>query len=138
VRPLVADTRSLPLGRGAAFDRVLVDAPCTGTGTLARRPEIKARIAEEDPARLAQLQGEILAGAARHLRPGGLLLYGVCSLLPEEGEQVVGRFLEGNPGWRPAAPEGLPGGIAGEAGRVRLLPHRHGTEGFFLAALTRD
>jgi 16S rRNA (cytosine967-C5)-methyltransferase len=139
IAPLRADAARLPLKTGELFDRILVDAPCTGSGSLSRKPEIKARLRKSDPARLAGLQESILESAARHLKPDGILVYSVCSILPEEGEEVVGRFLERNDRFRALRPPGLPAGLGREAGghAVLLLPHLHGTEGFFIAAVTR-
>jgi 16S rRNA (cytosine967-C5)-methyltransferase len=139
VDQLRADAARLPLKTGELFDRILVDAPCTGSGSLSRKPEIKARLRKSDPARLAGLQESILESAARHLKPDGILVYSVCSILPEEGEEVVGRFLERNDRFRALRPPGLPAGLGREAGghAVLLLPHLHGTEGFFIAAVTR-
>jgi 16S rRNA (cytosine967-C5)-methyltransferase len=92
-------TRAVDLTVGAGglapdFDRVLVDAPCTGLGTLARRPEIALRLTESDPARLAETQLEILRTAAKLVKPGGTLVYAVCTPTTEEGIGVVRRFLE--------------------------------------------
>lgn len=139
IRPLVGDSGNPPFGLDAKFDRILVDAPCTGTGTLGRKPEIKYRLRKRDPLRLAEIQGKLLGGAALHLQKGGVLVYGVCSLLPEEGRMVVERFLES---WREFAAiklPGLPRSLIGacEGGFCTLLPSVHGTEGFFVAALTR-
>ena len=86
-------------GLAAAFDRVLVDAPCTGLGTLRRRPELLLRVTEADPGRLAGEQLAILRQAARLVRPGGILLYAVCSPLPEEGANVVRCFESEVPGF---------------------------------------
>ncbi len=78
----------------ARFDAVLVDAPCTGLGTLRRHPEIKWRRLPSDPAAMALRQRPILANAARHVAPGGALVYAVCSPMPEEGEAVVASLAE--------------------------------------------
>jgi 16S rRNA (cytosine967-C5)-methyltransferase len=87
-----ADARQLPQEK--LFDRVLVDAPCSGTGTLARNPEIKWRIQPRDLADLQQRQVEILLGAAEHVSPGGRIVYATCSLEPQEGENVVERVID--------------------------------------------
>lgn len=120
-----------------AYDRVLVDAPCSGSGTLRRRPELLARRAPDDLARLSALQRAILATAAGRVRPGGRLVYAVCSVLVEEAEDVARAFLEARPEFR-AAPFDAPGlaCVAG-ASSIRLLPWTHGTDGYFLASFVR-
>jgi 16S rRNA (cytosine967-C5)-methyltransferase len=120
-------------------DRVLVDAPCSGTGTLRRNPDIKWR--PTDPAALAAVQGEILAEAAALVRPGGRLVYATCSLLREENEDVVAAFLAGHAEYAiiPAA-EALARRqivLPDDGHYLRLWPHRHGTDGFFGAVLLR-
>jgi len=122
------------------IDRVLVDAPCTGLGTLRRNPDMKWRQPESAVAEMAAKQSAILASAARLLKPGGRIVYATCSLLDEENRAVVEAFLSGNPTFtlRPAN-EVLAGlGIALDTGPyLELLPHRHGTDGFFAAVLER-
>ncbi len=115
------------------FDRVLVDAPCTGSGTIRRRPEILLRLAPDDPARMSALQEAIVRSAATRLLPGGRLLYAVCSVFPEEGEAVMERTRDlfepvafDTPALRELAPAG--------ASELRLLPNAHGTDGYFLAS----
>ena len=122
------------------IDRVLVDAPCTGLGTLRRNPDMKWRQPESAVAEMAAKQSAILASAARLLKPGGRLVYATCSLLDEENRAVVEAFLAANPAFslRPAN-EVLAGlGIALDTGPyLEMLPHRHGTDGFFAAVLER-
>jgi 16S rRNA (cytosine967-C5)-methyltransferase len=123
-------------GLGADFDRVLVDAPCSGTGTLRRRPEILRRLKPEDPRRLAELAESILRSAASRARPGGTVLFAVCSVLREEGEDVVERvldLLEPQPFDAPELPREL---VAGKTA-LRLLPGLHGTDGYFMACFRR-
>lgn len=118
------------------FDRVLVDAPCSGTGTLRRRPEIMQRLEPEDPARLAQQSAAILRAAATRARSGGTVLFAVCSVLSSECEAVVDAvadLLEPEPF---DAPELQVLGL-GSAARARLLPLEHGTDGFFIARFRR-
>jgi len=120
-------------------DRLLLDAPCTGLGVVRRRPDIKWRVRTDDPAALARVQRELLHGAAPAVRPGGVLVYSVCTTEEEEGKGVVEAFLRDHRGF---TPEGftLPGELreaGGSAGSVMLLPHRHGTDGFFIARLRR-
>jgi 16S rRNA (cytosine967-C5)-methyltransferase len=118
------------------FDRVLVDAPCSGTGTLRRRPEILRRLKADDPARLAALSEVILRSAASRARPGGTVLFAVCSVLRQECEDVVERVLDL---LEPApfdAPELPPELVAGKSA-LRLLPGLHGTDGYFMACFRR-
>ena len=123
-------------GLPADFDRVLVDAPCSGTGTLRRRPEILRRLKAEDPARLAELAETILRSAASRARPGGTVLFAVCSVLERECEAVVARVADV---LEPAlfdAPELPPELVAGKTS-LRLLPGLHGTDGYFMACFRR-
>ncbi len=127
------------MGGGAVpgnFDRVLVDAPCSGVGTLRRRPEIALRLEPDDPARLAELAGRILLHAAAHARSGGRVVFAVCSVLPEEGERVVERVL-GDLEPAPFDAPGLEAVCDPGATSFRLLPKRHGTDGYFVASFVR-
>lgn len=122
------------------YDRVIVDAPCSGTGTLRRRPEIGRKREAEDLAGLADLQAAITRQAATRVRDGGTLLYAVCSVLKEEAEEVVTRLVKGSEGSGvtlvplPFESELLRTLAKGEA-TLRLLPHVHGTDGYFVANL---
>jgi 16S rRNA (cytosine967-C5)-methyltransferase len=140
---LIADENDPALARwyGQA-DGVLVDAPCTGTGTLRRNPEIAWRPLNL-PATTA-VQRRILAAAARLVKPGGRLVYATCSLLPGENQEIAAAFLRGHPQFRPLSAlavlrgEGIPApDDAADGPYLRLLPHRHGTDGFFAAVLER-
>jgi 16S rRNA (cytosine967-C5)-methyltransferase len=122
------------------IDRVLVDAPCSGTGTLRRNPDIKWR--DINLAELTDTQQRILAAAAELLKPGGRLVYATCSLLKEENEDIVEKFLAARPDFR-ALPVNeilerrhLPLSMTGDA--LRLLPHLHQTDGFYAVALERN
>jgi 16S rRNA (cytosine967-C5)-methyltransferase len=123
-------------GPQGGFDRVLVDVPCVGDGTLRRRPEIARRLRPEDPARLTELQRVILRAAAAQARPGGRVLYATCSVLRDACEEVlagVGDLLE------PCAfdaPE-VASVFSPQQTSLRLLPGRHGTDGYFVASLRR-
>ncbi len=120
------------------YDRVLVDAPCSGVGTLRRRPDLALRREPTDLARLASLQAEVLVRAASRVRDGGRVVYAVCSVLVEEGEEVVARALAADPRLARAPFEGeVARGLAGDAAQLRLLPHVHGTDGYFLASFAR-
>ncbi len=123
------------------IDRVLVDAPCTGLGTLRRNPDLKFRQTVEGIAELNAKQRSILAAAASLVKPGGRLVYGTCSLLREENEAIVEAFLAAHPDFRLVpAKEVLDrvGVKLPDAGQyLRLYPHVHHTDGFFAAVLER-
>jgi 16S rRNA (cytosine967-C5)-methyltransferase len=120
------------------YDRVLVDAPCSGVGTLRRRPEIALHRQHADLTALRETQVSIATRAANHVRPGGALLYVVCSVLHEEAEDVIDALTAARTDLRPAPFESpVARALAGEAATVRLLPHVHGTDGYFLAHLRR-
>jgi 16S rRNA (cytosine967-C5)-methyltransferase len=137
VRPLAADASiDLPLAPEARFDRVLVDAPCSGTGTLRRNPEIRWRLAASDLPRCAALQGALLDRAAERVVAGGRLVYSTCSLEPEENEEVVAAFLARHPEYG-LVPEAVPEALRTEDGFLRTWPHRHGADGFFAAVMER-
>jgi len=122
------------------IDRVLVDAPCTGFGTLRRNPDLKWRQQPEDIVELAQKQARILAAAATLVKPGGRLVYATCSVLPEENDAIVAQFLAAHPAFaqKDASAELARLSIALDTGpALRLLPHRHGCDGFFAAILER-
>ena len=127
------------------IDRVLVDAPCSGLGTLKRNPDLKWRQSLKAVEDMAVTQASILQSAARVLKPGGRLVYATCSLLPQENEAVADAFTTGNPDFAPLdvgevlTQLKVDGATAlcagGESGQkyLRLWPHRHGTDGFFAA-----
>lgn len=121
-------------------DRVLVDAPCSGLGTLRRNPDLKWRQSDAAVDEMVVKQGAILAAAARLVRPGGRLVYATCSLLAEENDVVVDAFLAAHPGFRAVSAESVLEAqgvtlITGE--RLRLSPDAHDTDGFFAAVLER-
>jgi len=122
------------------IDRVLVDAPCSGLGTLRRNPDLKWRQTPETVAELTRKQADILAGSARLVKAGGRLVYATCSILVEENEAIVDAFLAAHPDFvRLSAAEVLAKqGIEIAVGTdLRLAPHTHGTDGFFAAVLDR-
>jgi 16S rRNA (cytosine967-C5)-methyltransferase len=126
--------------RAGGFDRVLIDAPCTGVGTWRRNPDARLRLTEADVAELVAKQAQILDQAAPLVRTGGRLVYATCSLLPEENEAQVIAFLARHPGFTlvPLArawPFGSPPPKAGDY--LALTPAHHGTDGFFAAVLER-
>ena len=128
------------------MDRVLVDAPCSGLGTLRRNPDLKWRQSPQDVQELVVKQQAILQSAARLLKPGGRLVYATCSVLPDENEQVSEAFGAAHPDFEPRdVAEFLAGlkvphaaDLCSAQGRfLRLWPHRHGTDGFFAAVWQR-
>jgi 16S rRNA (cytosine967-C5)-methyltransferase len=133
-----ADGRDAPLPAGA-YDRVLVDAPCSGLGALRRRPEARWRRSPDDVSGLTRLQRELLTAALRHARPGGVVAYVTCSPHLAETVGVLAGVLRKHPGVeRLDARELLPGvPDLGPGPTVQLWPHRHGTDAMFLALLRR-
>lgn len=138
--PRAAHAVDWSVGTGAIagpYDRVLIDAPCSGTGTIRRRPELLLRRVEADLAALAKLQRAILARAASLVRPGGRVVYAVCSVLREEAEDVVSSAADA--GLEPAAFDAAPAQAVAKDGAssLRLLPHEHGTDGYYVASFVR-
>ncbi len=134
------DAREAGERYAAWADRLLLDAPCSGTGVIRRRPDIGWNKGPGDIRRLAERQRRLLAVAAGVVRAGGVLVYATCSTEAEEGEEVVADFLRGRSDYRPEnigpyLPPSLRGAAEGHS--LRLWPQRHGTDGFFLARLRR-
>src|SRR5271165_2486999 len=145
-----------PRGQDASFDRVLVDPPCSGLGTLQARADLRWRVTPEAIAQMTGVQARILDAGAKALRPGGLLVYSTCTISPSENERLIDSFLDSHPAFslddlggdddraeigrpRPPSPAARIGDLrAGEAGVVLTLPHRDHTAGFFIARLRRS
>jgi 16S rRNA (cytosine967-C5)-methyltransferase len=124
----------------AAFDRILLDAPCSGLGVLRRNPDAKWRAQKKDIDRLRDIQLSLLASLARLLKPSGTLLYVVCSTEPEENESVIERFLESRPDFRvdPLSPSDIvPGESITDTGFFRTYPSCLSMDGFFAARLKK-
>jgi 16S rRNA (cytosine967-C5)-methyltransferase len=126
------------------IDRVLVDAPCSGSGTLRRNPDLKWRFDENELARVNEVQHKVLRAASRLVKPGGRLVYATCSLLAEENQAVIERFITEQPQFAPVPvvdvlrPQGISiPGLEDAAPYFVMLPHRHATDGFFAAVLQR-
>lgn len=139
-RPLASETDRWVKRHKGMFDRVLVDAPCSGTGTWRRNPDARWRALGAGLDNLLPLQARILASAARLVRPGGRLVYATCSLLVEENEAQVAAFLAAHPGFhvvplRAAAPELT---VSAHSDYLSLTPARHDTDGFFAAVMQRE
>lgn len=130
---------------GAPYDAVLLDAPCSATGIYRRHPDVLHRAGPRIIAEAAELQARLIAHAASLVAPGGLLVYAVCSLEADEGEQIAKAFLAAHSDWRidPVAPGELPEGfVPDKVGRVRVRPgtlaERGGADGFFIARFRRS
>jgi 16S rRNA (cytosine967-C5)-methyltransferase len=126
------------------IDRVLVDAPCSGSGTLRRNPDLKWRFDEKELARVNEVQYKVLRAAARLVKPGGRLVYATCSLLAEENQGVIEHFIADQPQFVPVPvaevlrPQGVTiPGLESSAPFFVMLPHLHSTDGFFAAVLER-
>jgi 16S rRNA (cytosine967-C5)-methyltransferase len=132
---VATDARELAL---APADAVLVDAPCTGTGTFRRHPDARWRLRISDLAVSAAAQRAILRSAAALVAPGGLLIYSTCSLEPEENEEQVAHFLDSHPGFvlEPPPADAVPATVVDD-GMLRVLPQRHGVDGAFAARMRR-
>ena len=129
------------------IDRVLVDAPCSGLGTLRRHPDLKWRQSPAAVLEFTKLQAAILESAARLLKPGGRLVYATCSVLPQENEAIAQAFSLAHPQFRPLPVRELLAQLKVDAGSsltgddgqyLRLWPHRHSTDGFYAAVWERQ
>jgi 16S rRNA (cytosine967-C5)-methyltransferase len=132
---VAADARAPAI---APVDGVLLDVPCTGTGTFRRHPDARWRLRVSDLAVMSSTQREILEAGASVVRPGGLLVYSTCSLEPEENDETVDAFLAAHPEWiaEPPPVGAVPGEVL-DHGRLRVLPQRHGVDGAFAVRLRR-
>jgi len=139
IRPIRRDASVYREDLEDSMDAVLLDAPCSGLGVLAEKPDIKLRVTEESLAELTALQEKLLETVCRYVRPGGTLVYSTCSLLKEENERRVRAFLEKHPEFEAEAlPETIPEKFRQHQGLgLQLLPHRDGVEGFYLARMRR-
>jgi 16S rRNA (cytosine967-C5)-methyltransferase len=137
IQAVIMDARrGIPFAPGA-FDRVLVDAPCSGTGTLRHNPEIRWRISAADIDTLSQQQFQILLAASEMVKPGGRLVYSTCSVEPEENEEVITRFIAKTDDFVPANLSASPTLVCGR-GVARTWPHKDEADGFFVAAFERQ
>jgi 16S rRNA (cytosine967-C5)-methyltransferase len=137
VQTRLGDARQQPDWQGQ-IDRVLLDAPCSGLGTLHRRADARWHKTPATVAELAQLQGELLAATAAWVKPGGSLVYATCTIHPAENEEVIARFLAQSAHWSIAPPPAELSPLATSLGAITTWPHRHQGDGFFMVKLQRD
>ncbi len=132
------DSRNFPQFINTA-DAVLVDAPCSGNGTLHRRPDIRWRNTPETIQELVVLQGELLEQAATWVKPDGVLVYATCTLHPQENEGVIESFLKNHPHWHiePPLPNSPAAVFSSSTGWIKVWPHQHQMDGFFMVRLKR-
>ncbi|GBF78749.1 16S rRNA (cytosine(967)-C(5))-methyltransferase [Aphanothece sacrum] len=139
IKILEGDSRNFEQFRNRA-DRVLLDVPCSGLGTLHRHPDIRWRQTPETVSELSTLQGELLEQAATWIKPQGILVYGTCTLNSLENESIIERFLNSNSHWKiePPSPNSWVSEFASPSGWIQILPHQHHMDGFFMVKLKKD
>ncbi|MGC5328745.1 16S rRNA (cytosine(967)-C(5))-methyltransferase RsmB [Brevibacillus sp. SYSU BS000544] len=143
VKTLVSDAADLPNQEIGLFDRILLDAPCTGLGVIRRKPDIKWNKTEQDIKDIAKVQFELITQVSKLLKPGGLLVYSTCTMEPEENQHLVGRFLQENPDyeWDLSLTQDLPPAVQkladGQQGFIQILPHQFSSDGFFISRIRR-
>jgi 16S rRNA (cytosine967-C5)-methyltransferase len=132
------DSRNFPQFKNSA-DRVLLDAPCSGLGTLHRRPDIRWRVTPETVQELSVLQKELLEEAATWVKPEGVLVYATCTLHPQENEEVIQSFLDRHSHWQiePPSPDSFLNAFSTPQGWIKVWPHRYQMDGFFMVRLKR-
>ena len=138
VETRTGDAAAPPATFHETFDRVLLDAPCTGLGTLRRNPEIRWRLTPTDIGKCMQAQKLLLKSAAQCVKPGGRLIYSVCTVTPEENEIVIGYLLRIRPDFKCISPDNVSPALIGAGGFLRTSPQLHGADGFFAAVLVRS
>lgn len=142
VESQVKDAKVLDEMLQNTFDKVLIDAPCSGLGVIGRKPDIKWSKKPKDISDLKKEQGKILEVSSKYVKPGGILVYSTCSIEPEENEKIVEEFLAKNQHFayddlRFYLPKQLHGDLKSPYGYITLYPHIHGTDGFFVARLKK-
>ena len=134
----VAADATRPLPFRILFDKILVDVPCSGTGTLQRRPEIRWRLRQTQLAEFQELQVALLSNAVNHLKPGGTLVYSTCSLEPEENEQVIERLIQKQPAcFVDLPPEGTLKPLFNRSRFLTLFSPETNSDGFFAAIIRK-
>lgn len=140
IRTVVADVLEIDdILENGQFDRVLVDAPCTGLGVLAKRADLRWRKDEESVSSLAKIQKDILRSAARHVRPGGVLVYSTCTTEPEENEEIADDFVMGHPGFaRENLKDHIQSPLLTETGAYQSIPYRDKIDGAYAVRFRRE
>ncbi len=138
IRTVTGDSRTLTQFHEQG-DRVLLDAPCSGLGTLHRHADARWRQTPDSVAQLAQLQTELLEAVATWVKPQGILVYATCTLHPAENEQQIDRFLQTHPDWQllPPEPDSPAASFVTTSGWCKVVPHQHHMDGFFMARLQK-
>ncbi|MDD4569555.1 MAG: 16S rRNA (cytosine(967)-C(5))-methyltransferase RsmB, partial [Tepidanaerobacteraceae bacterium] len=142
VVPEVKDARIPDEDKFSRFDKVLIDAPCSGLGVIRRKPDIKWSKKPEDIMSLRVKQQGLLKLCSNYVKPGGILIYSTCSIDPKENNEIIDRFLAKNEHFiyddlRPYLPQKLHDDIKKPYGHITLYPNIHGTDGFFIARLKK-
>ncbi|HEY9599814.1 MAG TPA: methyltransferase domain-containing protein, partial [Cyanophyceae cyanobacterium] len=136
IQTCTGDSRDFPQFQNTS-DRVVLDAPCSGLGTLHRRPDIRWRVTPETVQELSVLQAELLEQAATWVKPGGVLVYATCTLHPQENEGIIQPFLERHSNWQiePPPPNSPAVAFSTPQGWIKVWPHRYQMDGFFMVRL---
>lgn len=143
IEPIVSDALHLGEKNLGTFDRILLDAPCTGFGVIRRKPDLKWNKTPDDVKAIAELQYKLLESVAALLAPGGLLVYSTCTIEPEENQLIVQRFVKNHPAFEldRTLADDLPASVRDKIdtteGFVQVLPHHFESDGFFIARLKR-
>ncbi len=141
IQAKLLDARKLPGDLEGKAGFALLDAPCSGTGVIRRKPDSRWRKEPGDLPEILKLQKELLNAVAKCLKPGGILVYSTCSVLPEENQDQVSAFLDANPDFQSDnINQFLPTALTNEKdnkGYIQLYPHEHGTDGFFICRMRR-
>lgn len=143
IEPIVSDALDLPEKHLGLFDRILLDAPCSGFGVIRRKPDLKWNKTPQDVKEIAALQYRLLERVATMLAPGGKLVYSTCTIEPDENQEIVQRFVREHPAYEldPSLADDMPGVVNEIAdasrGYVQILPHHFDSDGFFIARIRR-
>jgi len=143
IEPIVSDALDLPEKHLGLFDRILLDAPCSGFGVIRRKPDLKWNKTPQDVKEIAALQYRLLERVATMLAPGGKLVYSTCTIEPDENQEIVQRFVREHPAYEldPSLADDMPGAVNEIAdasrGYVQILPHHFDSDGFFIARIRR-